>query len=637
MATQWTCCGHVRYQVVVASLCGVSSRDPRRFEGRPCRITSRNAAERARWRFWFFRTLARQGTGGADLNLGDLQYDNASNLSLWKRQAGTAAETWTATHDAWNRLTDVSVGSSPRLRQAHNALHWRTYRFGDLKATPGGAPAATPDGKIDQARFMHYGADWRLLEERVDDDFILKDWNTGAYVASSIDRTQQHVWGLRYIDDAVLHRIDSNKDGDYTDAGDGTWYHLTDAQFSSVCLVDPAGTVAERVSYSAYGLARHHWKGDVDGDGAVTVTGGTSDLGLVTAASGSSIGGAGYRAEYDLDRDGDVDAADQSLVGSAAAALPAGQLSPVSASGPDSQAGWDGYLYSAETGLYAVRFRTYEPALGRWVERDPAGYRQGVTLFVGLSSNPQSQVDPFGLKATTIRYTTFIPQDYITLLDKVYEGDGAPRNVDFDRNVFRTRQTLKVDLDSVPCDRDPSTLLSHEPETGISKRFGKDWTGFYTGGERIRLGAGREEWVREAIDRADPKASMKASISSVSYARSPCGDCCVTGATIKMIGEAYNPVGPVITAAIDYNFTLVFSRPDCCSPGTWTFNGTHDGFPSHLLFIEGMGGRADGLVYWYDASSQDPMYLIGSSDVSVGPHSVQSFKEPKGCVHGLLH
>jgi RHS repeat-associated protein len=247
---------------------------------------------------------------------------------------------------------------------------------------------------------MHYGADWRLLEERVDDAFILNDWNAGSYAASSIDRTEQHVWGLRYIDDAVLHRIDANKDGDYTDAGDGTWYHLTDAQFSSVCLVDPAGAVAERVSYSAYGIARHHWQGDVDGDGAVTVAGGTSDLGLVTAASGSSIGGAGYRAEYDLDRDGDVDSADQSRVGSATAALPAGQLSPVTASGPDSQAGWDGYLYAAETGLYAVRYRTYEPGLGRWFERDPRGYRESTSAYEYCISMPLDRLDPSGLLST---------------------------------------------------------------------------------------------------------------------------------------------------------------------------------------------------------------------------------------------
>ena len=285
--------------------------------------------------------------------------------------------------------------SLPRTT-SRNAAERARWRFCFWR-TSGGAPAVTPDGKLDKARFMHHGADWRLLEERVDDAFILNDWNAGTYAASSIDRTEQHVWGLRYIDDAVLHRIDANKDGDYTDAGDGTWYHLTDAQFSSVCLVDPAGVVAERVSYSAYGIARHHWQGDVDGDGAVTVAGGTSDLGLVTAASGSSIGGAGYRSEYDLDRDGDVDSADQSRVGSATAALPAGQLSPVTASGPDSQAGWDGYLYAAETGLYAVRYRTYEPGLGRWVERDPAGYADGVSLMEYARSTPRTTSDPSGM------------------------------------------------------------------------------------------------------------------------------------------------------------------------------------------------------------------------------------------------
>jgi RHS repeat-associated protein len=230
----------------------------------------------------------------------------------------------------------------------------------------------------------------------VDDDFDSDAWKGGTYAASAADRTQQHVWGLRYVDDAVLHRIDANGDGDYVDGGDGTWYHLTDAQFSTVCLVDDEGAVAERVSYSAYGIARHHWKGDVDGDGAVTVSGGSSDLGLVAAASGSSIGGSGYRSEYDLDRDGDVDAADQALVGSAAAGLPSGQLSPVNPADPDSQAGWDGYLYAAETGLYEVRFRAYSPELGRWMERDPANYLGGLNLLQYTISDP-TRMDPTGL------------------------------------------------------------------------------------------------------------------------------------------------------------------------------------------------------------------------------------------------
>jgi RHS repeat-associated protein len=435
---------------------------------------------------------------------------------------------------------------------------------------------------------------------------------------------------------ACARRIDANGDGDYVDGGDGTWYHLTDAQFSTVCLVDDEGAVAERVSYSAYGIARHHWKGDVDGDGAVTVSGGSSDLGLVAAASGSSIGGSGYRSEYDLDRDGDVDAADQALVGSAAAGLPSGQLSPVNPAGPDSQAGWDGYLYAAETGLYEVRFRAYSPELGRWMELDPSGYQRGLSLFAGLNSSPPNAVDPFGLKPTTIRYTTFIPQNYLQLLDKLYQGDGSPLDVSFNRDRFRTRQTVEIELDQVPCGLDPSALMKHTPETGVSKRYGKSWTGIQLPGEEwIRWG--HQEWFLESTEQADPNDQVQAVISNVAYARSPCGECCVTKATINLTGEAYNPVGPLGTPAIDYNVTLMFSRFDCCSPGQWTFSNSHDGFPSHLLFVSGMGANPDGLVYWYDASSQDPMSLFGDGDVSVGPRTVNPYKEPKGCVHGLLY
>ncbi|MFO0961758.1 MAG: hypothetical protein U0625_02505 [Phycisphaerales bacterium] len=59
--------------------------------------------------------------------------------------------------------------------------------------------------------------------------------------------TETRAWGTRYVDDVVLHRVDANADGDFGDAGDGARHHLTDAQFSSVCLVDDAGVVAERV------------------------------------------------------------------------------------------------------------------------------------------------------------------------------------------------------------------------------------------------------------------------------------------------------------------------------------------------------------------------------------------------------
>jgi len=244
---------------------------------------------------------------------------------------------------------------------------------------------------MDQARLMSYGADWRLLEERVDDNLSLSAWTEGTWSpGTDLDRVQQYVWGTRYVDDIVLHRVDANIDGDYSDAVDNAWHHLTDAQFSSVCLVDKAFNVAERVSYSAYGVARHLPMADINCDGAVN----GADIGALFGAFGS-IGSSPYQSPADLNRDGVVNSADLAmLLGDFQAAQPDGALSRPNVDNP---IGWDGYVFDRESGLYTVRFRTYETGLGRWMERDPAGYIDGTALYQYVRSSPSCSSDPFGL------------------------------------------------------------------------------------------------------------------------------------------------------------------------------------------------------------------------------------------------
>ena len=57
------------------------------------------------------------------------------------------------------------------------------------------------------------------------------------------------------------------------------WY-VTDAQFSVVALLDEAANVVERVSYDAYGKARHRRPPNMDGDNDVD----SSDLSVYTGA-----------------------------------------------------------------------------------------------------------------------------------------------------------------------------------------------------------------------------------------------------------------------------------------------------------------------------------------------------------------
>jgi RHS repeat-associated protein len=278
-------------------------------------------------------------------------------------------------HDAWNRLVKVVVGSNTILEQDYNGLTWRTAKRADSDG----------NGTLDEERRFTYSADWQLLEERVDAA------RTGG--SFTLDKRVQHAWGLRYIDDAILHRADRNNDGDSVDADEGTWYNVTDAMFSNVALVTASGTLVERVTYDPYGRARHHWPGDVDADGDVD----GNDRTAVNAALNATIDQAAYRAEFDIDRSGTITTADRTIASTTRSALAGGGISNAATGGPDNPIGWDGYVFNAETRLYTVRHRTYEPVLGRWMQRDPAGYVDGGNGLQYARSGPTQHVDPTGL------------------------------------------------------------------------------------------------------------------------------------------------------------------------------------------------------------------------------------------------
>ncbi len=56
-----------------------------------------------------------------------------------------------------------------------------------------------------------------------------------------------------------------------------------------------------------------------------------------------------------------------------------------------------GYRFDPETELYHVRARTYNPTLGRWIQRDPIGYAGGVNLYEYVEGQPTTGLDPVGL------------------------------------------------------------------------------------------------------------------------------------------------------------------------------------------------------------------------------------------------
>ena len=173
-----------------------------------------------------------------------------------------------------------------------------------------------------------------------------------------------------------------------------------------VAAVGRTGTLAFRVAYDAYGEARHLPAKDINGDGKVDKT----DTTLAQNASGKKLGQLGYNPDADWDRDGKITSADVAQFGSRSyvAALPQGQLAPaanvaypLSAANArsDFNIGFSGYRFNGDIGAYTVRFRHYDPTPGmcRWLERDPAGYQDGPSLYSYLGRNPMAGTDPYGL------------------------------------------------------------------------------------------------------------------------------------------------------------------------------------------------------------------------------------------------
>ena len=57
-----------------------------------------------------------------------------------------------------------------------------------------------------------------------------------------------------------------------------------------------------------------------------------------------------------------------------------------------------GREYDAESGLYSMRARYYDPGIGRWVSEDPIGVGGGANLYGYAGNDPINLVDPSGLE-----------------------------------------------------------------------------------------------------------------------------------------------------------------------------------------------------------------------------------------------
>jgi hypothetical protein len=266
--------------------------------------------------------VTRYPNGSAGTPVLPFTHDHAGNLRQAKRSSST---TDIYTHDAWNRLvkhqTQGSVGGPvDSAEYEYNGLHWRTAK----RIIQHGSPTTHVEWRF------YYSAAWQLLQED-------RKWSE----SSTVDEYAQQVWGLRYIDDAVMRRRFSENLEEWDP---GLYHYITDAQFSTVAIIgtgaDPR--VMERVRYEAYGRGTHRFPGDFSGDRFVD----SADEQMLFDAWGQGIGDPGYNADIDLNRDGVINGDDLLEFGlwENRVPMPVGFISdPI---GPDNSIGYAGYTCS---------------------------------------------------------------------------------------------------------------------------------------------------------------------------------------------------------------------------------------------------------------------------------------------------
>ncbi|MEM8835731.1 MAG: AHH domain-containing protein [Planctomycetota bacterium] len=323
------------------------------------------------------------------------------------------------TYDAWNRLVSVELelcdggACDSGAGWLSRRLAEYTYYPGNQRATrrarlEGNEPYRLVDNgdgtwSLDLSdpnelrAVTHYVYDeaWQLVEERAFEDVsatALPDLELRSYT--------QYVWDPTSTDDLRSWRRWDAALGDFAEV---RW--VLDDRNRNVALTlpvrrggvdvtDPCGadpSHADRVEYSAYGITSLPPVGDVDGDG--TIDG--DDLTLLgnLASAHATLGDGVYRSDADLDADGDVDA-DDVLIASANLDHET-QRDKLSSVGLN--IGFGAGVFDPATGLYLFRNRWYDPHLGRWTTRDPAGYVDGMSLYMYVGGRPTKYFDPFGL------------------------------------------------------------------------------------------------------------------------------------------------------------------------------------------------------------------------------------------------
>ena len=309
------------------------------------------------------------GSPMASYGFNSTTYDNEDRLTAWNRTDGNKAQSWSLSAAGdWNTFTENGTATT----RTHNAAH---------ELTAAGTTSLAYDAKGNLASYS-----WDF-----DNRMISNGW---TYTYDALGRRVSKSIGM-----GTASSSSSSTDKKTVAKKAGTVTQVTTVFVNTVHPLEHAPQAGQEIaeykntgSGTAFTLQRKHVYGEyVDEPVLMANVGGTSEtLYYYHANSLHSVAALTNQAGSVVER------YSYTAYGSPTFHNADGTVATSQSSTVSNPFMYTGRRLDPETGLYYYRARYYNPALGRFISRDPIGYADCENLYAYVGNRPTISLDPSG-------------------------------------------------------------------------------------------------------------------------------------------------------------------------------------------------------------------------------------------------